>query len=409
MIIRKIKPEELKRTQELFSIAFEFGADISKTAEEVSQEITTNPASREDIYWQERWAAFEDDDRTMMSYLIAQPFPVNFDGNIYPMAGIGGVASLPQYRRQGGIRGCFEAALPELYEKGTVFSYLYPFSTAYYRRFGYELGCSRLSYQVRLSSLTQFPICGKCVLTEPGKYMTDEIRQIYKVWQDKYNMMVVNEDWEYAWTKKVHPVKDQVFTYVYLSENHTPMGYVTFLQSKIEGERSLQCSRFCYTCVEGLKGLLNLLSSLASDHSYVTFELPIDMDISMLLPEWAMGAVTVKKYPTGMIRAVNVEKILAGARYLGSGQLTLQIEDKQILANTGIFTVNFQDGRAVKITRDERDVPDIKLGINEFSRLILGASNTSALEYMDGITINGNQDGIDRVFYEKPNLILEYF
>ena len=140
MIIRKIRPEELKRTYELFGIAFEFSADWSKSPMEIYEEVKSNPKSREDACWGERWAAFKDDNSTMMSYFIAQPFPVQFDGNTYTMTGIGGVASLPQYRRQGGIRGCFEAALPAMYQDGHAFSYLYPFSTAYYRKFGYEMG-----------------------------------------------------------------------------------------------------------------------------------------------------------------------------------------------------------------------------------------------------------------------------
>ena len=109
MIVRKIRPEELKRTYELFSIAFEFSADSEKSPTEIYEEVLKHPNSREDTFWGERWAAFEDDDRTMMSYFIAQPFPMQFDGHEYTMTGIGGVATLPQYRRKGGIRGCFEA------------------------------------------------------------------------------------------------------------------------------------------------------------------------------------------------------------------------------------------------------------------------------------------------------------
>ena len=34
MIVRKINPQELKRTSELFAIAFEFSNDCNKSAEE---------------------------------------------------------------------------------------------------------------------------------------------------------------------------------------------------------------------------------------------------------------------------------------------------------------------------------------------------------------------------------------
>lgn len=105
MIVRKIKPEEFQRTNELFGISFEFEVDNSKTGEEKLRELSELPfKGRHDIYFAERWAAFEDDDKTMMSFIVTTPYDMNFDGNICKMTGIGGVSTLPQYRRHGGIR-----------------------------------------------------------------------------------------------------------------------------------------------------------------------------------------------------------------------------------------------------------------------------------------------------------------
>lgn len=409
MIIRKIRPEELKRTLELFAIAFEFSNDISKSPEEVYEDITKNPMSREDAFWGERWAAFEDDDKTMMSYFIDQPFPVQFDGNVYTMTGIGGVATLPQYRKSGGIRGCFEAALPSMYENGIAFSYLYPFSSAYYRKFGYEMGCEHLIYHFRLNSLKHFAVSGNSSLVEPGNFMLGDIKQIYRVWQNKYNMMIVNEDYEFAWIEKSSPVKNQEFTYVYKSGSGEPMAYMTVKQSIEPDGRNLKCTRFVFTCTEGLKGLLNILIALGSDHSYATIEVPADADLTLILPEWAMGAVTLNKRWAGMVRVVNVETVLKGARYCGSGSLTISVTDRQIADNCGTFAVTFSDGKAVSVAKVPAASPDISMGINEFSRLIIGTCDTSSLPYLDNVTVHNVSACLDQVFYRKPNLILEYF
>ena len=408
MIIRKIKPEELKRTQELFAISFEFSADLPKSPEETFADITRNPKSREDAFWGERWAAFEDDDKTMMSYFIDQPFPVQFDGNVYKMTGIGGVATLPQYRKSGGIRGCFEAALPDMYENEVVFSYLYPFSTAYYRKFGYEMGCERWRHHIQLSFLKHFPVSGGCSLVEPGNFMEEEIKQIYRVWQNKYNMMIANEDYEFAWIGKSNPVKDQIFTYVYKSGEGEPMGYMTVKQSIEPDGRNLQCTRFVCTCPEGLKGLLNVLIALGSDHAYATLELPYDIDMTMICPEWAMEAIVSRRYWSGMVRVVNVEKVLQGAKYREDGTLSIGITDKQIAANCGTFTVTFKDGKAVSVEKSD-SAADISMGINEFSRLIIGTCDIESLPYMSNVTVSNEAAPIDRVFYRKPNLIAEYF
>lgn len=408
MIIRKIRPEELKRTLELFAISFEFGDDITKTSEEIYEEFSTNPKNREQAFWGERWAAFEDDDKTMMSYFIDQPFPVQFDGNIYTMTGIGGVATLPQYRKCGGIRGCFEAALPSMYEDGAAFSYLYPFSTAYYRKFGYEIACARTTHHIRLNSLKHYAVSGNSTLVEPGNFQLDEIRQIYRVWQNKYNMMIANEDYEFAWVEKSNPVKNQEFTYVYKSGAGEAMGYMTVRQSMEPDGRNLKCNRFVFTTVEGLKGLLNILIALGSDHDFATFDLPVDIDTTLIFPEWA-GPVMQTAFRSGMVRVVNVEKVLLGARYQGGGTLSIAITDKQIAANDATFTVTFEDGKAISVEKNSGKASDISMGINEFSRLIIGTCDIASLPYMDNVTVHNENACISQVFYKKPNLILEYF
>ena len=103
MIVRKIKPEELKRTKELFATAFEFTYDNKDSAIKVYEDTVSSPKSREDDTPLNKYAAFEDDDKTMMSCLSVNSYEMNFDGNLTKMAGIGGVSSLPQYRSRGVI------------------------------------------------------------------------------------------------------------------------------------------------------------------------------------------------------------------------------------------------------------------------------------------------------------------
>ena len=80
MIVRKIRPQELKRTMELFAIVFGFPNDSNKSAEEVFEEVSKNPRSRDEKFWSERWAAFEDDGQTMMSYFAALPIWYSLTG-----------------------------------------------------------------------------------------------------------------------------------------------------------------------------------------------------------------------------------------------------------------------------------------------------------------------------------------
>lgn len=408
MIVRKIKPEEIKRTDELFSIAFEFPYDNDKCSDEVYADVLAHQDTRGNFYWRERWAAFEDDNKTMMSYFVATPFPVHFDGKKYTMTGIGGVSTLPQYRRSGGIRKCFEAALPDMYKEDVTFSYLYPFSTAYYRKFGYELCCEKIKYQLKMDMLPAFSMEGHCKLISKENNFLKEIKKIDRTWQKKYNLMILNENFEYTWVINSNPCRDQVFTYLYFSKEGEPKGYVTFSKKDDPSGRNLHCSRFVFTDTEGFKGLINLIRSLASDHNYVFFELPSDQYISPLLPEWSMGAGSKSISQCGMVRVINVKRVLENAKYKGRGKLVLQISDPYIPENDQTFSVAFQNSRALSVEPVSQPA-DISMSINDFSRLITGVCQPEDIAFLDQVKIYGNEKTLPHVFYRKPVFISEYF
>ncbi len=408
MIVRKIKPQELKRANELCAIAFEYGEDNTPSPEEVLHTLKQNPRCRADLAWADRWAAFEDDDETMMSCLSVIPYPVHFDGHHTQMAGIGGVASLPPYRRKGGIRACFEKALPHLYESGVVFSYLYPFSTAYYRKFGYEMCCERNHYQLLMDKLPFTPLSGSSHLLEGGEQWLTDIQAVYRLWQERFNLMVIGQEMEFAWVGKANPVKDQQYSYLYRSADGAPKSYLTFQKVEEKSGRNLICSRFVFSDAEGFYGLINLLKSLAADHRYVSFDLPLGLFIEPLLPEWSMGAGTRQTQYWGMARVIRVREALEMARFRGNGHLTLEIRDPQIPQNNGIFSVSFQEGKATNVAPSDA-APDITLGIADFSRLVLGAGGTRMIPWLQEVHVHTSLEALSALLFEKEIYIGEYF
>ena len=80
--------------------------------------------------------------------LRPDPYRMIFDGS---EAKMGGSAVSPHFRKKGKkyIRNIFEYAMNEMYEDGYIFSYLYPFSHVYYRKFGYELNMTTIKIQHR--------------------------------------------------------------------------------------------------------------------------------------------------------------------------------------------------------------------------------------------------------------------
>lgn len=391
MIIRQTTAQEAQRVQELFAIAFE--QPMEKTEPE-SEKVR-------------HWAAFTDEGEMMSTFSVTD-FQIQFDGHVCKMGGIGGVATLPQYRRQGGIRGCFQAALPHMYENGYDLSYLYPFSTAYYRKFGYENGVRTYMATVRLGLLQDDGFDGFFRLAEETCPMTAEIRALDRHWEEKCNMMVLHSEEDYGWTTEQDPARKQEFTYVVFSAGQ-PRAYTTFRKADQPDGRNLVCSRFCFLDRAGFRGLMALFRSLSADHRYVKFLLPDVPAMLYRLPEWSLGAAQWTLRPAGMARVVNVRSALEKARYRGSGALTLEVLDGQILQNNGRFHMAFEDGRAVSVTKTE-EAPDAVLTIPTFSALIVSVSDwNEAKQWMDGLEVKTENPCLAQLFYRKPMMLTDYF
>lgn len=351
MIVRKIKPGEVKRTNELFSIAFE-----------IPYQEPSGAPSRENAYQLEKYAAFEDDNETMTSCLSAVPFQMNFDGSVFLMTGIGGVSSLPHFRRNGGIRGCFRMMLPELYAKKVL----------------------------------------------------PEIKRLYEIWQSEYNGMTVNEEWDYAFIEQANPYKNQEFTYLYRDCDGNAAGYMTFHKEVVFHGQKLECTRFVFHGTEGLKGLLTLAKSFASDHLSISFRLPESLHIEPMIKEWSLGAVKRTPVVLGMIRVIDVMQVLQKAKYRGDGSVVIQISDQWIPENEGTFQVDFRNGAATKVRKIKQETAecDIAMGIHTFSQFIYGCLDASALTFCEDVSVADTKDIMEKlkkVFYHKNYYIMEYF
>lgn len=415
MIVRKIREEEFPRTQELFHIAFEMPRREETPAQERLQQMKTDPQDHNDTYFRERWAAFEDDNQTMMAFIAGMPYRIAFDGHNCEMRGIGAVSSLAPYRRQGAIRGCFQKALEEMYEGGTEFSALYPFSTSYYRQFGYEIGAAFHRYTISMRAIPKFEVGGYVRLNEQGSCLAD-IRAVYDVFRAGYNQMVFCEEIDYAWARENRPAEDGRYTYVYYSAQGTPKGVMSFTKERIgdppvlsDGRFKMSVSRLWFADREGLKGLLNHCRAFETYYERVELDLPEGMDLTPLIPEWARYFWECRRYFKGMVRVVNVKKVLGLAAYRGSGRLLLGVHDSLLPQNDHTFLVEFCDGRAVSVEEADGRQPDMECGIGDFSRLILGTQESAALPWLEGVRLNAPMELAEKVFYKKPVYLTEYF
>ena len=382
------KTEDAKQVNRVFAVAFHTDAE-------------KGPAGKGTKI--QHWGAFDGD--AMMATVSAEALSMNFDGRLCPMAAVGGVATLPQYRGQGCIREIFRRMLPELYDGGCDFSYLYAFSNAFYRQFGYESCVQLMEMTVDLGQLRPEKTVGRWELRDPAHPLTAPMEALDRLWEERYNMMVRREMPE--------PPAPGEQAYVWWNSQGQPGAYVIFRRVSrptLRGfeELDLRCSRLRFADREGFQAVLGLLRTMAADCRLAVFSLPAGCGMEYLLPEWSLHAADRRVQTAGMVRVINVMEVLKKARYRGgSGEMVLELQDDVIKENCGRFRVRYRDGRAEALERTDKS-PDAVLTIAAFSALVCGVAELSqAGLWMKGVEIRN--DRAEALFYRKPMMVNSYF
>ena len=135
MEIRLLKGEERYQARLIATVSFHMRIDDPQIVKAESEQETY-----------QHWGAF-DEDGTLMAHMINHQFESVLDGTTVRNGGIGAVSTLPEYRMTGAVKEIFRKLLPYAYAKGEVISTLYPFSHAFYRKFGYETVCWKREYE----------------------------------------------------------------------------------------------------------------------------------------------------------------------------------------------------------------------------------------------------------------------
>ncbi len=83
-------------------------------------------------------------------------FNQNIRGNIVKMGGIAGVATAPEYRRQGHIRQIMDAHFSEMNRLGQKISVLYPFKQEFYERMGYSVIAPVMKVELPINKIRSY-------------------------------------------------------------------------------------------------------------------------------------------------------------------------------------------------------------------------------------------------------------
>ncbi len=393
MLIRKLNDEELKEALLIAWTCFHNRKDASSLQPDDFDRAA------------EQWAAFSEDG-VMMGRMQNNHFRANIDGNIVENGGIGGVSTLPEYRESGAIREIFRELLPAARKSGEVISTLYPFSQAFYRKFGYETVVHQNVYEMKPEVLSGYHFSGTAALYRPGDPVTDFTR-IYQAFTGKRNLSFVRDD-QYMAKEWLHedPKKSRCFPYL-LSIDEKPVAYVIFTDIYNNPQAILQVDEAAFINREGFMAILGFLARFSADYGTIRLPLPTDIDLLSVIQSPKANDIQKKPKQDYMIRVVNAEKLLQAIEVPEGKSFVIRVQDELLKENCGCFRVTGK--RPQNIVETTAEAPDLCVSEKALGQMACGAIGWSEALLRADVLLFGNEELLQKVFHRKAIYIMDHF
>lgn len=412
MIARLLKPEESWRWNQVMAAAFEWDFDLEKAKVEAAREKT-----EEELREQARnrcFGALSDDGKILYGCVNSREYTCRFDGGAYKLGGIGGVSTLPPYRHNGAIRASLSASLRDMYENGFTFSYLYPFSTQYYRKFGYEVGAEARRWVMPLADIRPKDVGGTIEQIFPGDDFSP-LLEVYDACFADCNMSAVRDRYD-AGLEKAKLMEEHRYVYVWSNEAGAPRGLMIAHKTREDGAVVMDCNHtfgaqnengFLFCDMEALSALLFFVkSAFSADYDKISFTTRREIDLTSLVGE--NNSASCSMFWNGMLRVVNVRRVLENCSCRGTGCVRIAVEDTILPENCGTWKLTFAPGQVNFVEKTEEQ-PDVSLTINAFSALICGARDVHSLAWIPDAVVHNAAAPFAGVFYAKPCFMLDLF
>lgn len=413
MKIRHLTKADGTAAMKLSSLCFDYPYDTNgKTDEEYFEYLMNNPQETLHAHPECEIGAFTDDGE-LMAATAAIPFTFYFDGGTYSGNGIGNVSTYPQHRRKGAIRAIFMEILKESYESGQTFSYLYPFSEAFYSAFGYRRADNSIRHTYSLHVLPDYRFTGSFSIKQ-GNGVPQDYKTAYFVFAEKFNMMVKRGELDWKNLTEAKGSENNNYAYLYRDADGVPRGYLVFKKT----ERTMRCREFVFDSLTTLKALFSFARGFQADYDYIHFHAPACLNLACFCPDFVPHNSSRELANNGMVRVINMENALSGARYLTDGTVRIAVADPCLAGNNAVFTVSVKNGRASSVEKEllpqGADLTgidcDIAMPVSVFSAAITGHYLVRDFDFMEEVSYDKSRlSMLEGIFYKKDSFINNYF
>ncbi|MBO1308159.1 GNAT family N-acetyltransferase [Enterococcus sp. 669A] len=331
----------------------------------------------------------------LSSLVMVNHFQAKVFAATVPMAGIGYVASYPEFRGSGGVSEIMQEILADLYESGVVISQLAPFSQRFYRQFGYENTSQQKKYRIPAAAFAHVT-SEKAGEIKRGTW--DETQKIIRaLYQEALTNdqvgTVAREAW---WWERLQEYYPHRFYAVCYDQNQQVQGYLIY---RLQGDTFL-VDELVYLNGFALRKLVTYMKAHVSSFSWFAYAAPVHECLEVCFAE--QEALEISVAPYMMSRIINLPQLFSHLP-IDADELIVEVtEDQQCPWNQGIWQL-----KAGECQRVEGLEPDIRGNIHAWTELILGNLSLEEGCLLDKFEVNNQK--IMAAFPKGKQSFYDYF
>ncbi|WP_125703831.1 GNAT family N-acetyltransferase [Lacticaseibacillus daqingensis] len=340
----------------------------------------------------------------LQSGLLGTHFEVDLSGVTYKMSGVGYVSSYPEASGHGGISAIMQQAFADMRANGETLSYLAPFSSTFYRRFGYEGAFDQVTHTIAARDLPKVPRVSAAVTVArvPFRAAIEAMAAVYGRSKDATRGGLRRADW--WWSNMADHYPNREVAVAMLGER--PTGYVIYER---DGDTFRILEQF-HDDLDALLALARFITAHRTAFAQFVYTTGNPESLHDLLPEPGALTTTVRAYM--MARIVDVQDFMQRYPYQVSdlAPVVIAIQDDFLPANAGLWQLAINDGQVTFERATSTATPALRLSIEQLVKVSFGvrtlrdASNLGLIDG-DAFTIASVGDA----FLQRQTQLYDYF
>ncbi|SFA76027.1 MULTISPECIES: enhanced intracellular survival protein Eis [unclassified Bacillus (in: firmicutes)] len=331
------------------------------------------------------------------------PLTVVIGQEEWKMGGLAGVATYPEYRRNGYVRELVSASLKDMKDHGEIVSLLHPFDIGFYRRYGWEIFVDHKKVVITRDKLKMLPPSIGMVKRYNKNTHSSAIEEVYRKYSLGFNGMLVRDhDW---WMNSIYHEESIA---VHSNELGEMDGYILYTVK----DKVMDVQEFVALNHMARRGLWNFICQ----HDSMVEKVQILLSTHDILPYCLhTPKLQAEVYPYFMARLVDVESCLNKFSFVNTGEnLFIHLEDQYAPWNNGTYMIS-EDG--VKVFKDKPGSAcahppqkGISMDINSLTAIIFGYKRPMELYEIGRLTGNMKEiEHLEKMIPSSKSFFYDFF